>query len=359
MRGQHIRDVLAVRPNQDVHRENMFMKKLLVATALTMCAAGAYASNFRGADQVYIMAAGRLVQPTANTFISDVQLANLTGDTVVISVIYQPVNTPTNPNDPLTIGTEFKDIITLLPFERKEYKDFFQSALNLSTGFGQLILNGCKQGENCGGTGNEANYRAISAESRIYSYKTQLGPASGTTGQLFSGIPWYNFVSMLQARASLDEVFITGITHTANGSTGFRSNIGLVNASQYSTTNIAATLYRGRIRPEDKIVEKIITLTPLENRQTNFPGLFPEATFGENYFVVLQQRTSTPNPSGVPSDCDLGCPAFLAYGSVLDNVTNDATTLESQYLKELSPEAILVIYPTSSGKHAWRRSVRK
>ncbi|HEX6640361.1 MAG TPA: hypothetical protein VF215_04580, partial [Thermoanaerobaculia bacterium] len=250
-------------------------------------------------------------------------------------------------------------VITLLPFERKEYKDFFQSALNLSSGFGQLILNGCKQGENCGGTGNEDNYRSISAESRIYSFKTPQGAASGTTGQLFSGIPWYNFVSMLQAQAGLDEVFITGITHTANGTTGFRSNIGLVNASQYSTTNIAATLYRGRIRPEDKVVEKIITLTPLENRQTNFPGLFPEATFGENYFVVLEQRTSTPNPSGVPVDCDLGCPAFLAYGSVLDNVTNDATTLESQYLKELSPEAILVIYPTSAGKSPWRRAVRK
>ncbi|HEX6641142.1 MAG TPA: hypothetical protein VF215_08510, partial [Thermoanaerobaculia bacterium] len=80
------------------------MKKLLVATALMLCATGAYASNFRGADQVYIMAAGRLLGPV-NTFISDVQLANLTGDTVVVSVIYQPVNTPTNAADPATIGT--------------------------------------------------------------------------------------------------------------------------------------------------------------------------------------------------------------------------------------------------------------
>jgi len=59
------------------------MKRLLVATALTMCAAGAYASNFRGADQVYIPTAGRIVQPTNNTFISDVQLANLDRKSVV------------------------------------------------------------------------------------------------------------------------------------------------------------------------------------------------------------------------------------------------------------------------------------
>lgn len=340
------------------------MKRLLIATALTMCAAGAYASNFRGADQVYIPTAGRIVQPTNNTFISDVQLANLTGDTVLISVIYQPINTKSDPNNPATIGQEFKDIIELAPFERKEYKDFFQSALNLQSGFGLLILNGCLKGANCGPSGtddeaNTANYRAISAESRIYSFKTLLGKETGTVGQLFSGIPWYHFVSMLQAQAGLDEVFITGVTHTANGSTGFRSNIGLVNASQYSTTTIAASLYRGRIRTEDRVVTKNIVLTPLENIQTNFPGLFPEAQFGENYFVVLEQISSTPNPSGVPSTCDQGCPAFLAYGSVLDNVTNDATTLESQYLKELTPESILSIYPTGIGKQAWRRAVRK
>lgn len=340
------------------------MKKLLIATALTMCAAGAYASNWRGADQVYIPIAGRIVQEQGQTFISDVQLANLTGDTVVVSVIYQPVNQPTNPAVPSSIGQEFKDIITLQPHERKEYKDFFQSALNLQSGLGLIILNGCKQGENCGpsGTDDEANtqhYRAISAESRIYNFRTQLGPNSGTTGQLFSGIPWYNFVSMLQSTAQLDEVFVTGITHTANGTTGFRTNFGIVNASQYSSTTIAATLYRGRIRPEDKIIEKILpTFTPLENRQLNFPALFPEAQFGENYFVVFEQRTATPVPTGVPSSCDNGCPACLAYASVLDNVTNDATTLESQFMKELSPEAILVVYPTA-GKNPWRRAVRK
>jgi hypothetical protein len=340
------------------------MKKLLIATALTMCAAGAYASNFRGADQVYIPTAGRIVQPTNNTFISDVQLANLTADTVVVSVIYQPVNTPSNPANPSSIGQEFKDVITLAPFERKEYKDFFQSALGMQNGFGLLILNGCKQGTNCGpdgqdDEGNIENFRAISAESRIYSYKTQLGPQSGTVGQLFSGIPWYNFVSMLQASAGLDEVFLTGVTHTANSGTGFRTNIGLINASQFSTTTLAVTLYRGRVRVEDKVVEKLITLTPLENIQTNFANMFPEAQFGENYFVVVEQRSSTPNPSGVPSTCDQGCPAFLAYGSQLDNVTNDATTLEAQYLKELSTEAILVIYPTGAGKQPWRRAVRK
>ena len=338
------------------------MKKLLIATALTLCAAGAYASNFRAADQVYIMTAGRIVQPApGNTFISDVQLANLTEDTVVVSVIYQPINAATNPNQPNSIGQEFKDIITLQPFERKEFRDFFQSGLHVDSGFGLLILNGCKQGTDCGPSGgdpdtNVANYRAISAESRIYSYKTADGPTlKGTTGQLFSGIPWYHFVSLLQAGAGLNEVFITGITHNAD----FRSNIGIINASQYSSTDIRLTLYRGRRRIEDRVAETVIHLSPLENTQRNIPNLFPTAPQNDNYFVVATQISATPNPSGVPDGCNQGCPAFLAYGSVLDNVSNDATTLESQYLKELSSSAIDVIYPTSGGKPTQVRAVRK
>ena len=73
--------------------------------------------------------------------------------------------------------------------------------------------------------------------------------------------------------------------------------------------------------------------------------------------MTVEQRN--PEPVGVvPPTCVQGCPAFLAYGSVLDNGTGDATTLEAQYLKPLSDSAIIVIYPGSSGKASVRRSVR-
>lgn len=334
------------------------MKKLLIAAALFVSAAGANASNFRGADQVYIPIAGHS-GGGSGTFISDVYLANLTSDEVSVSVIYQPLNTASNPANPSSIGTEFKDVITLQPHERKEYKDFFPTVMGVQSGFGQIILNGCKKGTNCGPTaqdpdGNSQNYRAISAESRIYLVSTN----PGTTGQLFSGIPWYNFVSMNQSHVNLDKVFITGITHTANSGTGFRSNIGLVNASQYSTTTLGVILYKGTMTNAGKVAETTVTLTPLENTQKNIPSLFPNAPFGGDYFVVVEQRSSTPTPDA-PTTCDNGCPAFLAYGSVLDNVSGDATTLEPQYLNELSPEAILVIYPSQAGKQPVRRAVRK
>ena len=65
-----------------------------------------------------------------------------------------------------------------------------------------------------------------------------------------------------------------------------------------------------------------------------------------------------PGPTGVPQTCDNGCPAFLAYGSALDNTTGDATTLEPQYLSALSTAAITVIYPNQVGKQPVRRAVR-
>jgi len=336
------------------------MKKLGVAAALMLIAVSASASNFRAADQVYLPVAGHL-QGSSGTFISDVFIANLSGDEVSVSIIYQPFGE----NNPAsgTIGTEFKDKIILQPFERKEFLDFFNSALGQATGFGQLIFNGCKRNTSCGAdTQNEdgvsPNFRAISIESRIYQVANGAPAGAPTTGQLFSGIPWYHFVSQLQSSAGLDKVFITGITHTGNaGQSGtFRANIGLINASQYSTTTLVVKLYQGRLNDADKKGEAQVTLGPLGNTQKGFAQLFPSAAFGGNYFVTVEQRNPVPTADAPPT-CTSGCPAFLAYGSVLDNISGDATTCETQYLIEMNPDALLVLYP-GAGKLGIRRGVR-
>src|SRR5688572_15010707 len=214
-----------------VKGENMSMKKLAVAAALTLCAFSATASNFRGADQVYIPAAGNF-QGASGRFVSDVYLANLETDVEVeVSVIFQKLGAEGGP------GTEFKNIITLKAGERKEYKNFLQSVLGLTTGteFGQLIFNGCLKGASCGpetqnADGVSPNFKNISATSRVYAIPNAPADQRLTTGQLFTGIPWYHFVSSLQAPNGLDKVFITGFRQTGNpGDPGtYRSNIGIV-----------------------------------------------------------------------------------------------------------------------------------
>lgn len=337
----------------------MSMKKLAVAAALTLCAFGASASNFRGADQVYIPAAGNF-QGASGRFVSDVILANLTGDEVEVSVIFQQIGPGGGP------GTEFRNIVTLRGHERREFKNFIPSVLGLNAGneFGQLIFNGCLKGFSCGADtqnkeGVSPNFRAISATSRVYSIPNGSGANPLTTGQLFTGIPWYHFVSSLQANNGLDKVFIPGLRQTGDpGVAGtFRSNIGLVNASQWSRSTIRVTLYQGTMTNADRKGNPYeVTLEPLGSVQPGFSQMFPGFT-GENYFVVVEQHS--PEPVGtVPETCIQGCPAFLAYGSILDNGSGDATTLEAQYLAPLSDSAILTIYPNPSGKAGQRRAVR-
>jgi hypothetical protein len=359
----------------------MFMRKLGVAAVLVLCAFGASASNFRGADQVYVPIAGHSTGQTG-TFISDVYVSNLSGDPVSVSVIFQQFG------DNGGTGTEFKDVIQLRGFERKEFLDFYGSGLgkNVNTEcggvncLGQLIFNACRQGQDCGpasqdADGNSPHYRPITVQSRIY----QIGnvdpaipvePNRRRAGQLFSGIPWYHFVSSLQSTAKLDKVFITGIRQTggagsvdAQGVPTFRTNIGLVNASQYSSTTMRVTLFQGTMTAADQkgVFER--RLGPLGNTQVSMPAMFPNYNFtatpaaGTNLFVVVEQFDNTPTQDA-PASCVQGCPAFFAYGALLDNVSGDAITLEAQYLEELSPEAIAVIYPSGSGKAGVRRSVR-
>ena len=335
------------------------MKKLTVAAALVLVAATASASNFRGADQVYVPIAGHVAGATG-TFVTDVYISNLSSDPVTVSVIFQERRPDLPANG--SVGTEFPNAISLRPFERKQYLDFFVSALNINTAIvGQLIFNGCRTGQNCGPetqnpeTGVSPHFRPISVETRTY----QVLPSrpGETTGQLLSGYPWYSFVSQRQSNVDLDEVFITGITFT--GTPGqlntYRTNLGFVNASQYSSTTIVARLYHETL--DNFVQEARVRLAPLGNVSGGVNGFFPDITQGSNYFVVVSQTETTPF-GNVPVGCEDGCPAFLTYGSVLDNVSGDATTLEPQYLRELSPEAIDEIYPPQAGKRTVRRSVR-
>jgi hypothetical protein len=346
----------------------MFMKRLGVAAVLILCAFGAAASNFRAADQVYIPISGHAAGATG-VFITDVFISNLSSDSVTVSVIFMPrianVGGGDNPGEDLTTKIE------LGPNERKELLDIFPNTFGKPADVpivGQLIFNACKKDADCGpdsqnSEGFSENFRPISVMSRIYQIPNGAGATPPTTGQDLPGVPWYSFVSSLQQDVNLDKVFITGFTHNGNpGQAGtYRSNVGIVNASQYSSTQVVARLYKNSLSEANKIAERAVDLGPLGNIQQGlsdlFPGVFP-AQFGSNFFVTFEQRNNVAT-SNAPLDCDQGCPAFLVYGSVLDNASGDATTLESQYFVEMDPAALAALYPNGSGKGVLRRMVRK
>jgi hypothetical protein len=318
------------------------VKQLAVTAAITLFAGAAMASNFRAADQVYVPAAGHISSSSA-TFVSDIFISNLSDDSVDVSVILATGTTGTQ--------TPFPRVLTLSPRERRELRDFIKNTLNIQIGtLGQLIFNACKAGADCTPdptTGLNANYRNISIESRIYSVNTPNADANAlntqpTTGQLFSGIPWYNFVSESASGAGLDKVFVTGIRNTDQ----YRTNIGFVNASQFSTTTITGTLFSST---GAQLAQSSFTLQPLGSAQTavGTPALFPsftKAATATGAYAIFQQSGTTPTADASANGCPTGCPAFFAFGSSLDNQTNDPTTLEPQYLLPLTNNAITCIY---------------
>jgi hypothetical protein len=329
----------------------MIKVKNVVAVAIMFIAAGAMASNFRAADQVYVPAAGHLAG-SSGTFISDVFISNLSGDTVSVSVIFATGAGGTQ--------TPFNNVITLGPNERQEILDIFPSKLGLASGFGQLIFNGCKQGGNCdvntcpngATTGVCPDFRNISVESRIYSIPPGSNQATApTTGQLFSGLPWYNFVSSDAGAVGLDKVFITGLRNNA----AYRGNIGLVNASQYSTTTLVVKLFNG---PNGAQLGTTYSkqLSPLGQDQQSLTAMFGAAFSGAtatNAWVTVEQTNTTATGDAAANGCPNGCPAFFAYGSVLDNQSGDATTLEPQYMQALTTAAINCIYNSTGCKGAF------
>jgi len=291
-----------------------------VIAAMLLCGTSVFANNFRGGDQVYVPAVGHL-GGAGTTFVSDIFISNLETDSAVdVSVTFaQGDNTGTPNIQTFRNGDGSGFVLTLQPRERREIIDFVtapksQGGLGLTGGFGDAVFNGCLSGKDCTpdpNTGTNPNFRNISIESRIYSF------SSGTPTT--SGVP------------------LAGT---------YRGNIGVVNASQFSTTTLILQLFDGKTG--NQIGSDVsLTLGPLGQRQANIAALFPAftGTTATNAWLLIQQPAgSTPTSDAAQNGCPNGCPAFFAYGSVLDNSTNDATTLESQYTKPLSDAAVNCIY---------------
>ncbi|HXG57963.1 MAG TPA: hypothetical protein VNL91_02980, partial [Thermoanaerobaculia bacterium] len=312
------------------------IRKLVVAAVVALAAFSAMASNFRAADQIYLPGAIS-ASGASGTFFSDVYVSNLTDDPVTVSVIFSAGQAGAIEN--------FPNLFTLNPRERREFINWVnlptsQGGLGKSNAFGQAVFNGCRQGADCGpatqdpNTGISPNFRDISVESRVYSIPpgTTLASNPPTTGQLFTGIPWYHFVSQDQTATGLDKVFITGIVATGGAGTAgtSRSNIGLVNASQFSSTDLVVKLFNGATGTQVGSDFRM-RLGPLGHAQPGLTTMFPGASGRNLYVTVEQQNTtveaSTNPPAGCSPPASNGCPAFLAYGSVLDNLSGDATTL--------------------------------
>jgi len=300
-----------------------------VVVVVLLTAVASQASNFRAADQVYLNIAGKVAN-----FKTDIDISNLSSDTVVVTMLLmQGANTAV-----AAPQTNFPPI-TLAPNERREIIDFFPTALGLQSGLGQIVFNACKQGADCSGT-DDSGFRNIIVESRIYS----VDAAGNTHGQDFPGLPWYSSIGTAKNinnvnidTTHLDKGLVLGLRQTGEpGQSGtFRTNLGFTNASQFSTAVLTARLFAVSGL---QIGVNTATLGPLGQAQLPMATFFPGVT-GKGLWMTVEETAVLPTPdaSNPAFGCTDGCPGFFTYASVLDNATDDPTTLESTYLVPPTP----------------------
>ncbi len=306
--------------------------KVLIAFSIFLIAVPAMASNFRAADVVYLPAAGR-VQGQA-FFKTDVVITNVSNGAVTVDAALLATGGG-DARAGLADGA-VKSVATLDAGESIVVEDAIKEIFGLDGGFGQMIFYSCRVGGDCSTCdSDDSDCLPIVVEGRVYAET-----ATGTFGQLFSGYPWYSYVSSAVADRDLDEVWITGIRQDAPKSEGgiWRSNLGFTNASEFSTTVLNVSLFNN---DGTLFGTKAVTLGPVGHSQQNVAAMFPGFT-GEGYAVV-QQPASGVTPTN-PDDTDpfiaSGAPGFFAYGSVLDNRTDDPTTLEAVYPVEFDYTAV-------------------
>lgn len=342
------------RESNPKRRDPIRMKKLslLTVVVLMLVASSALASNYRVADTVYLPAVIKGPGAANSNWRTDVWISNLTNDRVAIDVAFAPtaVNGVPQDNRNITQQQNLKRLPTILnPNQRLEVVDILGTVFNVgdnpgASGF--LIFFGVREnGTNvdCEAANNDC--RQISVEGRIYT-----GTGASSFGQEIAGIPWYSYISADAASVGLDTAFIVGLRNNGD----FRTNIGLLNASQYSTTTIRVRLFNqdGTQFGSDFTQN----LPPLSHIQLNLIAMFPGYSASGGW-VNLEQISWDPTNPNDPNFGD-GLPGFLAYGSLIAQTSNDPTYLETQFPRTFSDLQIECIF-NPAGKAARKHPVRR
>lgn len=303
-------------------------RKFLLGAATLLVAGVASANTFRAADLVYLPALARLQGGGGAFFKTDVVISNLTQDRVTVDVVYIPTGAS---NDNSAAIETFTTLPTLAPGERRVLNDFVQTGLNLSEANGYALFLACRENGDCANCDDDgADCRRISVSGRIYNDQP-----TGTFGQLFPGLPWYTYASIDSSDLGFNRVTING----ARVSDQYRTNIGVVNSSAYSSTTLRLTAFNAQ---NQQVGLTEITLGPLAHTQQPIQQLF--TGFTGDGFVRIEQVGF--NPGAGAED---PIPGFFAYGSLLDNRTGDPTTLEAIYDQQFDFDCVFGSKPVRRG----------
>jgi hypothetical protein len=232
---------------------------------------------------------------------TDVNVTNVSAVAVTVDVVFFPTGGGDNTqalSQPVSLGT-------IAPGATLQYADIFENLLGIDSGSGALVFFSAAADA-------PQLFEPVVVTGRVYNATPE-----GTYGLAAPGLPWYDEASPQAASVGADAHLLAGLA----SNTDYRSNVGVWNGSDVSTSIVARIEIRNA---NGQVVARTdLSLPPLAHRQIN-DILATLGLSGQGYLArvsVLSYTSSEPNPR----------PYLFAYAAVIDNRTNDAIFVEGTY----------------------------
>jgi hypothetical protein len=349
---------------------------LLLGTAIPASA------QFMASDLIYLPGAAHTGGPNGAAWRSDLYITNVGDSPIDVAIVYLQTGLISN-------QSQFVDRTTWLGGREDDGFGFIDPLLADIPAGGTIVLEDpigtywvTELGYAESGAMVIFTYEADSLEddgsrvfkdsivnSRVFTRMTVIVPdpdnedevieVEGTYGQTMPGVPWYSLVSPSNLSDQGDFTFqiLTGAAASRN----FRYNVGIVNASDPLTViTIAIQPFQGNGEPflnesELPIIHSVV-MPPASHVQYNdilnnlfgLEGPLNDVSIDVT-FVAWSSGGDAPNPG------------FAAYGTFIDNRTNDPTAILPAYAFPLNEDALWPseeAEPTSKAARAARRARR-
>ncbi len=359
----------------------MFWKVLRgLALAALMAVAAPAAASFRASDLLYVPAVSHTSGSAGSEWRTDLYITNVDDVDIDVMMVYLPSG-PRN-NAPLlrdrtqwlggrdSDGFGFVDerLADIPPkgtvVIRDPVGEYWAGILGLA-GNGAMIVFASEAGS-LDPDGNRVYSNAI-VYARIYNEaqiweqdsadQTVFNQVDTTYGQVMPGVPWYDLGDPAVVDLPTDPDvppaydFSVEMLQGAQEDDAYRFNLGILNASDPQTqitVEIRPYHADGTVFTDenDNTVRLVVAVPPLNHLQyfqilRNVLGIDEAEDLSEVLVRVKVLSWDTNNPDAIV--------AFTSYGSVIDNVSNDPTTLLPSFLDPYDVDCVWAFGDKAAG----------
>ncbi|RLE25719.1 MAG: hypothetical protein DRJ65_07090 [Acidobacteria bacterium] len=335
-----------------------------VVMAVGVSTAGA---EFHASDLIYVPVVAHTTGANESVWASDVMISNLEGeDSIDVAMVFLPSGLRNNSylfsdrtewvggRESDNFGTVDERLADIPPGGSIVLEDVVEAYWPENSGLGGMgaLIVFSYLADSLEDDGSR-EFRNISVSSRTFNTGTLWEPdpdnegefiqSEVTYGQMLNGVPWYNLADSAFVSDQGDFSYL--VLDGARENEEFRYNIGVVNTSDRQTTLIMKI---EPIQPDGQpfLFENetpmfvTVTLPPLAHVQyfQIFSSVFQLTDVAQARFKISIEQWSTTGTDPHPT--------FTAYGSLVDNGSNDPTT----YLPTFEyPYNVDCMWPTDDG----------